>query len=127
MSEEEREFQIAMLETQISCEGNDTLYSLMTAIGYSVSISFYAISFTIAPQPLTLELLTISTIILAMGILSSVKLLLFHQRSVPQKMQDLRKRFVKPQTQPKESATSNDAEKKTVLRKPNTTTSNVKK
>jgi hypothetical protein len=97
MSEEEKEFQIAMLETQISCEGHDTLFSLITAVGYSVSISLYGISFSNISEPIRLELLITSTIMLLFAIASSVEYTNFHKRSVPRKMQSLRDRFVKPQ------------------------------
>ena len=97
MSEEEKEFQIAMLETQISCEGHDTLSSLIAAVGYSVAISMYGIALTNIPEYLKLELLITATIMLLAAIASFGKYYDFHKRSVPRKMQSLRNRFVKPQ------------------------------
>lgn len=98
MSEkEEKEFQIAMLETQISCAGHDTLFSLVAAVGYSVAISMYGFALTNIADYLKTELLVSSTIILFMAIASSIEYQHFHSSVVPKKMQDLRNKFVKPQ------------------------------
>ena len=101
MSEEakrqEREFQLQMLETQISCQSHDTLSSIVIAVGYSVSVSLYGIAFTNMPDSIRLELLITATIIFLTAMASFVEYMNFHLRSVPRKMQKLRDRFVKPQ------------------------------
>jgi hypothetical protein len=130
MSEVEKEFQIAMLETQISCAGHDTLSSLITAVGYSVSISLYGISFSNIADSIRLELLTISSIMLLFAIASSVEYSYFHKRSVPRKMQSLRDRFLKTQATTTEHpplTTVDNATKKTKGQKPFTTSNNAKK
>jgi hypothetical protein len=111
MSEKEREFQIALLETQISCEGHDTLFSLIAAVGYSVAISMYGFALTNIADYLKTELLITSTIILILAIASFVKYEHFHKYVVPKKMQDLRNRFLKPQPIKTEEQSSREEEK----------------
>jgi hypothetical protein len=94
--QEEREFQLRMLEGQISIGNWVTLFSLFVAVAYSVSLSLYSIALTNVPELIRTILLTTSLIALFSAIASNILLMVFQRHSMPEILQKIRDDFVKP-------------------------------
>ncbi len=93
--QEDREFQLQMLDVQTSIGTGLTYFSLVVTIAYSVSLSLYTIAVTNIPEYLRIILLYTSFISLLVGIASNLMFGRFN-RLTPRKIQKIREQFVNP-------------------------------
>jgi hypothetical protein len=94
--QEEREFQLQMLEAQISCDTANSISSVIIAVSYSLGISLYAIARSNIPDPLGSNLYVLSLISIMTGVFVTIVLFVFHYCSMPSKIQKIRDGFIKP-------------------------------
>lgn len=95
---EERKFQLEMLDAQISCENYNSILTVLTAVAFSwvasmIAIYFSSNSTTIAPFTINLM---ISTIIMAIAGFGGIGGLWYlHSRERPKRINKIRTDFIK--------------------------------
>jgi membrane protein YdbS with pleckstrin-like domain len=94
---EDREFQLQMLEVQRASETINSVFTVIMSISYSWSGTMYALTFAVS-EPLKSILLVSAIVAVTTAIITSYLLYRFHRYSLPRKIQKIRKRFVEPYT-----------------------------
>jgi hypothetical protein len=99
---EEREFQLEMLDAQISCENFNSILTVLTAVSFSWVASMIAIYFSnssTTATPFAISLL-ISTIIMVIAGFSGIGGLWYlHSRGRPKRINKIRNNFIKKQVE----------------------------
>lgn len=91
---EDREFQLQMLEAQISCNDVNSILTIAMAVGYSWAGTMVAVA-QVQTEPLKSFLTIVAIISVICAIISSIELVIFQTRSVPRKIQKIRDNFAK--------------------------------
>ena len=91
---EEREFQLALVDAQIRASAIDSIFAVVIAVGYSISLTSYAVSLTQIPDALRELLLYTSLISVLVAIIMTVMLGIYLVYLHPKKMTKIRKKFI---------------------------------
>lgn len=91
---EDREFEIQMVEYQRDYDTTNSVLTALIAIGFSLAVAIGTISYTEIAQSIRLYLLPISLGSLAVGAVCTGYLLIYHKVLAPRSLESIRKRFI---------------------------------
>lgn len=95
---EEREFQLQVLEYQRNYDTLNSVLTVVIGIGFSLAVAITAISYTSIGESLRISLTYISLSAIAVSAFSTVLLVYFHKTVFPKLLEEIRTKFLKNRT-----------------------------